>query len=68
LEKKVDREHRDAIQLQKQLDDSVTPLLLAQVEIDNLKKELLSANRLEGTLAKKADKVLKQCLCTNIHI
>ena len=57
LPQRVEKEHRDVLLFKQIADDSRTPLILAQVEIDNLKKELLSANRLESALAKKAEKV-----------
>lgn len=57
LERKVDKEHRASIHYQELLEQSKTPLLLAQNEIDSLKKELLGARRQELQLTKQTEKV-----------
>ena len=67
LEKRVDKEHRDVLMFKQVADESKIPLALAQVEIDNLKKELLSSNRLEAALSKKADKVSRNSLMSSYY-
>eukprot|EP01038_Epipyxis_sp_PR26KG_P008365 gene8365-11319_t len=57
LERKVDKEHRAMLHYQQVVEESKTPLIVAQLEIDNLKKELLAARRVEIQLTKQTEKV-----------
>mmetsp|Transcript_34002 Transcript_34002/g.74900 ORF Transcript_34002/g.74900 Transcript_34002/m.74900 type:complete len:901 (+) Transcript_34002:156-2858(+) len=60
LERKVDKEHRSSLHYQALLEESKTPLAVAQAEIDSLNKDLLSAHRQELNLNKANDKVGKE--------
>ena len=57
LERRVDKEHRSALHYQQMAEDAKTPLIIAQTEIESLKKELLQAHRHELQLNKETDKV-----------
>lgn len=56
LERKVDKEHRAALHYHQLLEESKTPLIMAQTEIDSLKKELIQARRVEINLTKESEK------------
>lgn len=60
LERKVDKEHRAAMNYQQIAEESKTPLLVAQAEIDSLKKELQDAHRNMLQLTKQTEKVAKE--------
>lgn len=53
----VDKEHRAALHFQQAAEEAKTPLVVAQAEIESLKKELQAAHRHELQLAKETDKV-----------
>ena len=55
FERKVEREHRVALQLKQQLEESKTPLAVALAEVESLQKELVSHRKREEALAKQAD-------------
>lgn len=57
LERKVDKEHRSALHYQQVAEESKTPLIVAQNEIESLKKDLLGARRVEIQLSKQSDKL-----------
>lgn len=59
LERRVDKEHRAALHYQQMAEEAKTPLLVAQGEIETLKKELLHARRHEISLNKDKDKIIK---------
>ena len=52
LERKVEREHRAALQLKQALDDSKTPLAVALGEIESLQKELVTHRKRAEELEK----------------
>ena len=56
LERKVDKEKRNAMHYQQLLEESKTPLDLANQEVENLKKELIQARRQELGLNKAVEK------------
>merc|ERR1719230_85184 len=55
LERKVEREHRQALKYKQLLDESKTPLLMAQTEIAALQKEVDQFKRREETRAKELE-------------
>lgn len=57
LERQKDKEHREVLRLEQFLEDSKTPLITAQAEIDSLKKDLINARRQELQLVKGTEKV-----------
>lgn len=57
LERKIDKEHRAALHYQQLAEDAKTPLIVAQNEIESLKKEIESYHRLELNLLKNTDKI-----------
>lgn len=61
LERKVDKEKRNAMKYQQLLEEAKTPLAMANQEIDNLQKELVAARRQELSLGKTivTEKALK---------
>mmetsp|Transcript_32437 Transcript_32437/g.54687 ORF Transcript_32437/g.54687 Transcript_32437/m.54687 type:complete len:902 (-) Transcript_32437:178-2883(-) len=60
LERRVDKEHRGMLHYQQLLEESKTPLAVAQAEIESLKKDLLAGHRHELNLNKANDKVAKE--------
>ena len=56
LERKLEKEHRAQLLLKQQLEEGKIPLQLALTEIENLRKEVLGAHRLEVTLEKNVEK------------
>jgi chromosome segregation ATPase len=60
LERKFDKEHRAALHYQQLAEEAKTPLLVAQTEIESLKKELIAAHRHELQLAKYTEKVIHE--------
>jgi chromosome segregation ATPase len=56
LERKMDKEKRSTQHYMQLLEESKTPLALANGEIENLKKELLAARRQEMVLSKNVTK------------
>jgi chromosome segregation ATPase len=60
LERRVDKEHRSALHYQQLLEESKTPLQVAQAEIESLKKDLIAAHRHELSLNKVTDKISKE--------
>merc|ERR1719230_1229295 len=55
LERKVEREHRQSLKYKQMLDESKTPLLMAQTEITALQKEVDQFKRREETRAKELE-------------
>merc|ERR1719240_230122 len=55
LERKVEREHRQSLKYKQLLDESKTPLLMAQTEIAALQKEIDQFKRREETRAKELE-------------
>lgn len=60
LERRVDKEHRDALHYFQLLEESKLPLEQAQQEILDLKKEILSSHRQEVQLEKANEKVVRE--------
>jgi chromosome segregation ATPase len=60
LERRVDKEHRAALHYQQLMEEAKTPLVVAQAEIESLKKDLIAAHRQELQLHKVADKIEKE--------
>ncbi len=60
IERKFDKEHRAALHYQQMAEEAKTPLLVAQAEIESLKKELLAAHRHELQLAKDSEKIMHE--------
>jgi len=60
LERKFDKEHKDVVQCQKMLEEAKTPLLLAQVEIESLKKALSMAHHKETVLERENETVARE--------
>jgi len=56
LERKVDKEKRNGLKYEQLLEESKTPLALANQEVENLKKELIGARRQELGLNKTIEK------------
>eukprot|EP01042_Synura_sphagnicola_P002294 gene2294-2745_t len=59
LERKVEREHRAALQLKQALDDSKTPLAVALGEIESLQKELVTHRKRAEELEKGMEELEK---------
>lgn len=57
LERKIDKEKRSTQHYMQLLEESKTPLALANAEVENLKKEILAARRQEMMLNKDVTKV-----------
>lgn len=57
LERKIDKEKRGTQHYMQLLEESKTPLALANAEVENLKKEVLAARRQEMVLNKDVTKV-----------
>merc|ERR1719230_2468178 len=55
LERKCEREHRQALKYKQLLDESKTPLLMAQTEITALQKEVDQFKRREEVKAKELE-------------
>jgi chromosome segregation ATPase len=60
LERKVDKEHRNALHYQQVAEEMKTPLQIASNEIESLKKELLSAHKHELDLVRTTDKIVHE--------
>lgn len=60
LERKVDKEHRSAMQYRQEVEDSKTPLQVAQMEIEGLKRELMGSHRQELLLTKHTETLHKE--------
>ncbi len=60
FERKLDKEHRNTLHYQQIAADSKTPLMIAQTEIESLKRELMQCHRHEMELTKDADKILRE--------
>ncbi len=60
LERRLEKELRTQLILKQQLDDAKTPLLLAQAEIEQLKKDVLNAHRTEVQLEKNNEKIERE--------
>ena len=60
LERRLDKEHRENLHYQQLLEESKTPLVQAQAEIDSLKKDIVSGHRHELQLQKVTEKVERE--------
>ena len=60
LERRLEKEHRTQLVLKQQVEDAKVPLQLAQQEIEQLRKELLGAHRVEVQLNKNVEKVERE--------
>jgi len=60
LERKVDKEHRAMLHFQQAAEDAKTPLIVAQAEIESLKKELQIAHKHQLQITKAAETVERE--------
>jgi chromosome segregation ATPase len=60
LERVVDREHRQVLEYKQQLEDSKTPVLVLQAEVESLQRELLILQRREDELLRQKDSIERE--------
>ncbi len=60
LERVVDREHRQALEYKQQLDNSKTPILLLQAQVESLEKELQTMHRKGNDLERQKETIERE--------
>ena len=60
LERVVDREHRQALEYKQQLDNSKTPILLLQTQVESLEKELQTLHRKGNELERQKETIERE--------